>query len=418
MRWRGSAGSAGAAPQGHGSIRSIASTARRRRRERRDDDKQHSGAGAAHSPHARELRSAVRSQRPLREMADRLAAERVSRLDPERVERPEILLGRAKQRAPAEPARKRHAEQHQRGANSGQFEDADKRRRQPRRSRSAALRPRSPPAARSRRSRRAELRQADLGEKAAGDRQKRLLLRARGVVLGVAVARIEDRPCWIGRAALEARTWALEEMTSGARMGLAANFPETIRAPSMARVRTIARPAPNDRPPIHRRFKRGVDNRRVRRIHHVSQARLVSRPRGGRLIALARPSRQGRAWRWRARAAAALAADFAGRKGAVRLGRPELLLVQFSLAGPGLVLVRLCVAARIRLGRGRRMAWLAPPPVRRPPPAPVPTSIARRPSSAAASPPPGPREAARPIARPRRPRGPRRTVPAAPNANR
>ena len=48
-----------------------------------------------------------------------------------------------------------------------------------------------------------ELRQADLGQKAAGDRQKRLLLWARGVVLGVAVARIEDRPRWIGRAALE-----------------------------------------------------------------------------------------------------------------------------------------------------------------------------------------------------------------------
>ena len=36
-------------------------------------------------------------------MADRLAAERVSRLDPKRVERPEVLLGGAKQGAPAEP---------------------------------------------------------------------------------------------------------------------------------------------------------------------------------------------------------------------------------------------------------------------------------------------------------------------------
>ena len=51
------------------------------------------------------------------------------------------------------------------------------------------------------------------------------------------------------------------------------------------------------------------------------------------------------------------------------LGRPEVLLVQFRLAGPGLVSVRLCVAARIWLGRGRRMAWLSAPGVR-PPPAP------------------------------------------------
>ena len=59
-------------------------------------------------------------------MADRLAAERVSRLNPKGVERPEILLGGAKQRAPAEPARERDAEQHQRGADPGQFEDPDK----------------------------------------------------------------------------------------------------------------------------------------------------------------------------------------------------------------------------------------------------------------------------------------------------
>jgi hypothetical protein len=38
------------------------------------------------------------------------------------------------------------------------------------------------------------------------------------------------------------------------------------------------------------------------------------------------------------------------------LGRPELLLVQFSLARPGLVQVRLRMAARGRLGRWGRLA--------------------------------------------------------------
>ena len=55
-------------------------------------------------------------------------------------------------------------------------------------------------------------------------------------------------------------------------------------------------------------------------------------------------------------APAALAESSPIEQGAVRLGRPELLLVQFSLARPGLVLVRLRVAARDRLGRRRRLA--------------------------------------------------------------
>ena len=120
---------------------------------------------------------------------------------------------------------------------------------------------------------------------------------------------------------------------------------------------------------------------------HGSQAHPVFRPRSGVDLSV-RPSRQGRAWRWRALSPRLARADFAGRKGAVRLGRPEVLLVQFSLAGPGLVSVRLCVAARIWLGRGRRMAWLAPPGLRPPPAPPHPP--------AAPSPPAGPREAARP----------------------
>ena len=112
-----------------------------------------------------------------------------------------------------------------------------------------------------------------------------------------------------------------------------------------------------------------------------------------------RSSRRGCAWRRRVRAAGLARGGLAGRKGAVRLGRPEVLLVQFGLARPGLVPVRLCVASRIRLGRRRRLAWLAP--------------SGLRPSSArpqAAGPPPAPSRATRG----RRPiTGPQRTAPAA-----
>src|SRR6185437_16989023 len=80
-----------------------------------------------------------------------------------------------------------------------------------------------------------------------------------------------------------------------------------------------------------------------------------------------RPSRRGRAQPRRVCAARRARAKLAGRKGAIRLGRPEVLLVQFRLARPGLVSVRLCVAARIRLGRPGRLARLEAP--SRPPPA-------------------------------------------------
>ena len=99
------------------------------RDQRRDDGEKNSGAGAAHGPHARKLRSAARLQGSFREMADRLAAQGVSRLNAKRVERPEIRFRDAKQWAPAEPTCGDDSEKQKRGAESVQFQDFWKRRR-------------------------------------------------------------------------------------------------------------------------------------------------------------------------------------------------------------------------------------------------------------------------------------------------
>lgn len=96
---------------------------------------------------------------------------------------------------------------------------------------------------------------------------------------------------------------------------------------------------------------------------YVSQACLVSRRSGG-IDLPPRSSSRGRAWRWRVRAAGLACGELAGRKGAIRLGRAEVLLVQFGLARSRLVPVRLCVASWIRLGRRRRLARLASPGLR------------------------------------------------------
>jgi hypothetical protein len=133
---------------------------------------------------------------------------------------------------------------------------------------------------------------------------------------------------------------------------------------------------------------------------HVSQACFISR-RGG--VGLpARPSRRRRAWRRRVRAARLARGGLAGRKGAVLLGRTEVLLVPFRLARPGLVPVRLCVAAWVRLGRPRRLAWLAPSSGRGPPSAgPSPSrspSAPSRPREAACPPPAGQPQARPPAA--------------------
>src|ERR1700722_7532990 len=127
-------------------------------------------------------------------MADRLAAQSVSRLNAKRIERPEVGLSNAKQGTPAEPAYGDDSEKQKRGAEPVQFQDAgedapdprrhdERRKAQDRRRRHDRDDPRQQ-----------QFRQADFGQEAAGNRQKRLLLRARDVVLRVAIAWIEDRP--------------------------------------------------------------------------------------------------------------------------------------------------------------------------------------------------------------------------------
>ena len=168
-----------------------------------DGREKDSRAGAAHRPHTRKLRSAAWLEGSFRQMADRLAAQGVSRLNRERIKRPEIRFSDSKQWTPAEPARGDDSEKQKRGADSVQFQDSGKDAADPRRHdkrREAEDRRRQHD---RRNPCEQKLRQADLGQEAAGDRQKRFLLRARDVVLGVTVARIEDRPLKTRLAALK-----------------------------------------------------------------------------------------------------------------------------------------------------------------------------------------------------------------------
>ena len=182
---------------GIGEIRRRSDPARRRpngdRDQRGDQSEEDSGAGAAHRPHARELGAAPWLQRSLGQMADRLAAQGVSRLNPQGVERPEIRFRRAQQRPPADPARAGDSEKDDRGADPVQFQQsredvADPCRRDQRRETQDRRRKDD-----RRRPCQQELGQADLGQKAAGDRHERLLLGTRRVVFRVTVAGVDER---------------------------------------------------------------------------------------------------------------------------------------------------------------------------------------------------------------------------------
>ena len=154
------------------------------------------------------------------EMPDRLAAQSVSRLNANRVERPEIRFRDPQQRAPADPAGERDDEQNQRRADPA----------------NSSARTKTPPTqavamsgARPRMTAGATIDASHASRsfvrlisasRPAGDRQQRLLLRARGVVLDVAVARIEDRPLALGPGRS-----SLEGETSGPRVGSDEGFP-------------------------------------------------------------------------------------------------------------------------------------------------------------------------------------------------
>ena len=182
-----------------GEIRGRSDPPRRRpnddRDQGRDGGEEDSGAGAAHRPHARELGAAPCLQRSLRQMPDRLAAQGVSRLNAKALSAQKFASATRNKRPPADPARADDREKHESRRrmpyNSSNLEKTppthavatERREAQDRRRQHDRRRPRDE-----------ELRQADLRQEAAGDREQRLLLRARGVVLGVSVARIDDRP--------------------------------------------------------------------------------------------------------------------------------------------------------------------------------------------------------------------------------
>ncbi len=136
-------------------------------------------------------------------MAQALAAKGVPGLDGNCVERPEVYLGDAQQRSPAEPANQGYAEQDKRGPHSGQCCDLTRHLGQPGGCDQRSEAEQDPGYQDQRDPRERQLRQADLGKQAAGDRNERALLRARGVVLGIALARIDEqgrkRRCGVSR---------------------------------------------------------------------------------------------------------------------------------------------------------------------------------------------------------------------------
>ncbi len=134
-------------------------------------------------------------------MPQRLAPERVARLDRERVQRPEVGLAEAEQRTPADPSNRQDRQNHDSRADPRRLGEAvggladpgpkDERRET---EQDGRQQDRDDPGEQ-------ELRQADFGEQAAGDRQQRALLGGGMVALHVAEARIENWPCAFGRKA-------------------------------------------------------------------------------------------------------------------------------------------------------------------------------------------------------------------------
>ena len=150
-------------------------------------------AAAARSCERRSL-AGPRRQQPLGELPQRLAAHRVGGLDGERVERPEAVLGQPEQRTPAEPAdddddheqdrRPEACERRCKLARKLAEPDRGDDRRDPEHQTRHHHQQREG---------HQQLRQADLRQQAAGERQQRAALGAGGVILDVAAARIDGR---------------------------------------------------------------------------------------------------------------------------------------------------------------------------------------------------------------------------------
>ena len=133
------------------------------------------------------------AEEALHEMTYGFAAKRVGRLNGQGIERPEIRFGGPQQRPPADPSQSGDCDEEQRGPQTRLPDELDRGRGQPGRGhqrrqskKDARHQDRSHPGEQ-------QLGQADFGEQAPGDGKKRPLLRAGGIVLRVAPARIEER---------------------------------------------------------------------------------------------------------------------------------------------------------------------------------------------------------------------------------
>ncbi len=135
----------------------------------------------------------VPAEHQFRQMAQGLAAKHVAGLDGQRVERPEIGLRDSKQRPPPEPSECHDRNQHRRRAGPRQFQNVvgygrEPGRRHQRRETKQHRRQQQLNAPGKQ-----QFRQADLDQQTAGDRQHRSLPGAGGIVLDIALARIDQQ---------------------------------------------------------------------------------------------------------------------------------------------------------------------------------------------------------------------------------
>ena len=140
------------------------------------------------------------SDAPLRRFSDRsvrclqrLAPERVSGLDGERVQRPEVCFRQAEQWAPTDPGDRQEGDEGDRGADPRRLGEPVRGLADPAAEHERREAEQDGGQEHRRRPGEDKLRQADLGNEAAGDGEKRALLRGGAVVLHVAEARIEKR---------------------------------------------------------------------------------------------------------------------------------------------------------------------------------------------------------------------------------
>ena len=142
---------------------------------------------------ARPAGGGVPREYPLRQMAQRLAAKYITWLDGERVERPEVDLGDPQQRPPSDPSQRDESDQYQYqcGADFRQRQNVPRHLGEPcgRHQRREAEQDRR----QQQRDRPGEqqFRQTDFDQQTSGDREQRPLSGARGVVLDIALTRID-----------------------------------------------------------------------------------------------------------------------------------------------------------------------------------------------------------------------------------